>query len=137
MFIRTEKSIKDFIHFYPVVSTLVIINIVLFLLTDVIPLPTIEAVQQCTITNPSTLAKQLYDGCMVCTPLVTHDDYWRLVTAVFLLGGLPHVPFNSFALVLFAPPLGQMLGKIKFVTLYFIAGIIGNVGTYLVAPAML
>lgn len=137
MFIRTEKSIKDFIHFYPVVSTLVIINIVLFLLTDVIPLPTIEALQQCTITNPSTLGKQLYECGMGFNPLVAHGEYWRLVTAMFLHGGLTHVLFNSFALVLFAPPLEQMLGKIKFLTLYFIAGIIGNVGTYLVDPAML
>lgn len=137
MFIRTEKSIKDFMHFYPIVSTLVIINIGLFLITDVIPLPAIEALQQCTITHPSSLGRQLYECGMGFNPLVTHGEYWRLITPIFLHGSLMHVLFNSFALVLFGPALEQMLGKFKFFILYFAAGIVGNIGTYLVAPEML
>lgn len=138
MFIRTERSIKDFIYFYPVVSTLVIVNIALFLITDVIPLPAIESLQQCTPPGypANTLGKQLFACGMGFNPFITHGEYWRLLTPVFLHGGLTHVLFNSFALVLFGPALEQMLGKFKFIILYFLAGIVGNIGTYLINPEM-
>lgn len=137
MFIRTEKSIKDFMHFYPIVSTLVIINIALFLITDVIPLPAIDALQQCTVGHSATLGDQIFACGMGFNPAIALGQYWRLITPVFLHGGLTHVLFNSFALVLFGPALEQMLGKFKFVIAYLLAGIIGNIGTYLIDPGML
>src|SRR5699024_4351185 len=130
------KSIKDFMHFYPIVSTLVIINIVLFLITDVIPLPTIEMLQQCTIGPTASLGDQIYTCGMGFNPAITLGEYWRLFTVIFLHGGLTHVLFNSFALVLFGPALEQMLGKFKFSIVYLSAGIIGNIGTYFVDPTM-
>lgn len=138
MFIRTEKSIKDFMHFYPIVSVLVIINIVVFLMTDVIPIPAVASFDQCTIGFPpaDTLGKQIFECGMAINPLVAQGEYWRLVTAMFLHGGLTHVLFNAFAIVLFAPALEQMLGKFKFIILYFVAGIVGNIGSYFVDPTM-
>src|SRR5699024_8422900 len=118
-------------HFYPIVSTLVIINIALFLITDVIPLPSIEILQQCTIGLTATLGDQIYTCGMGFNPAVTLGEYWRLVTPIFLHGGLTHVLFNSFALVLFGPALEQMLGKFKFIVAYLVAGFAGNLGTYL------
>lgn len=138
MFIRTEKSIKDFMYFYPIVSALVIINLALYMITDVIPLPMIDSLQKCTIGYPAhTLGQQIFGCGMGFNPAVANGEYWRLVTPIFLHGGLMHVLFNSFALVLFGPALEQMLGKFKFIALYFIAGIVGNIGTYLVDPGML
>ncbi|HLQ71526.1 MAG TPA: rhomboid family intramembrane serine protease [Bacillota bacterium] len=139
MFIRTEKSIRDFLHFYPIVSTLIIVNIALYLIVYVIPLPAIELLNQCTFGFRSgTLGEQIYACGMGFNPAISHGEYWRLVTPIFLHGNyLTHVLFNSFSLVLFGPALEQMLGKFKFIILYFVAGIIGNIGTFLVDPGML
>ena len=119
MFIRTERSLKDFMHFYPVVSAIIIINLVLWLAIYVFQLP---------------IGYRIYDWSIGHNLSVHYGEYWRLVTPIFLHGGLGHVVFNSFALVLFAPALEQMLGKGKFIFAYFFAGIAGNLGTYIIDP---
>lgn len=117
MFIRTEKSVKEFISFYPIVSFLVIINLALWIITF---FPFGDTVYNWGIGHNYSIYE--------------YGEYWRLVTPIFLHGGLTHVLFNSFALVLFGPALEQMLGKYKFSIAYLAAGIIGNIGTYVISP---
>lgn len=119
MFIRNERSVQDFMRFYPVISTLVIINLLLWLIIDIFHLQ---------------IGYTIYNLGIGHNISVYHGEYWRLVTPIFLHGGLGHVLFNSFALVLFGPALEQMLGKTKFIFAYFITGIAGNIGTYVIDP---
>ncbi|MGM8212457.1 rhomboid family intramembrane serine protease [Virgibacillus sp. W0430] len=119
MFIRTEKSVKEFMSYYPIVASLVIINLSLWLIIDVLHLP---------------IAMQLYQWGIGHNLSVFYGEYWRLITPVFLHAGLMHVLFNSFALVLFGPALEQMIGKFKFITFYLLAGLAGNIGTYIIEP---
>lgn len=118
MFIRTEKSVKEFVSFYPIVSLLVIINLALWIITFI---PFGDTVYNWGIGNNFLIYE--------------YGEYWRFITPMFLHGGLTHVLFNSFALVLFGPALEQMLGRSKFSIAYLAAGIIGNVGTYLINPS--
>src|SRR5699024_9171978 len=115
MFVRQERSMKEFMQFYPVVSTIIIINLLLWLIINVLQLQ---------------IGEIIYSWSVGANYLVSYGEYWRLLTPVFLHGGFSHVLFNSFALVLFAPALEQMLGKFRFVTFYLLTGIIGNVVTY-------
>lgn len=117
MFIRTERSVQDFMRFYPVVSTIIIINLLLWLVIDLLHLP---------------IGYTIYNWGIGHNLSVYHGEYWRLVTPMFLHGGLGHVIFNSFALVLFGPALEQMLGKFKFIIVYFLTGLAGNIGTYVI-----
>jgi len=118
MFIRNERSVKEFIRFYPFVSTLIIINLIIWLLYF-LQLP---------------IGFRIYDFGIGQNFAVYHGQYWRLITPIFLHGGLSHVIFNSFSLVLFGPALEQMLGKFKFILAYFITGIFANFATYIINP---
>jgi membrane associated rhomboid family serine protease len=120
MFIRNERSIKEFLQFYPVAGVIVIINLALWLIIDLLQLPI------------GTLIYQLGAGSNF---LIAQGEYWRLVTPIFLHAGLMHVLFNSFALVLFGPALEQMLGRFKFIFVYLFTGIAGNAATFVLGPS--
>jgi len=120
MFIRSERSIKEFMQFYPVVSGFIIIYLSLWLIIDFLQLP---------------IGQSLYLKGVGNNFLIHQGEYWRLITPMFLHGGMTHVLFNSFSLVLFGPALEQMLGKVKFILAYMGAGLIGNLATYLLGPS--
>lgn len=119
MFIRNERSIKEFIQLYPVVGWIVIIQLVIWVLTGFLQTPF------------GTLIENWGTG---VNYYISQGEYWRLITPIFLHDGLMHVLFNSFALVLFGPALEQMLGKVKFLTAYLGAGLAGNIATLLLGP---
>ncbi|MFC1467605.1 rhomboid family intramembrane serine protease [Verrucomicrobiota bacterium] len=58
---------------------------------------------------------------------------WRLVSYMFLHGGIFHLLMNMYGLFLFGPPLEKVLGKRQFLTLYFLSGILGGIGWSLLA----
>lgn len=118
MFIRHERSIKEFMKLYPIVSTIIIINLSLWLISFL----------------QLGIATDIREFGIGVNLFVAQGEYWRLVTPIFLHGGTMHALFNSFALVLFGPALEQMIGKYKFIFFYLGAGIIGNIGTYIFAP---
>ncbi len=118
MFLRTERSITEFLKKYPVVSILAIINIGLWFMISFLKLP---------------FALKIYDlGIGHNLSILLLDEYWRLFTPIFLHADLSHVAFNTFSLILFGPALEKMIGKFKFISIYLITGIIGNVGTFIV-----
>jgi len=51
---------------------------------------------------------------------------WRFVSSIFLHGGVSHIVFNLFALLLFGLILEKLIGSRKFLVLYFASGIIAN-----------
>ncbi|HEV7209245.1 MAG TPA: rhomboid family intramembrane serine protease [Mycobacteriales bacterium] len=61
---------------------------------------------------------------------VANGDYYRLVTAMFLHFGVIHLALNMYVLMLVGPTLEQSLGRVRFLALYFIAGIGGSVATF-------
>ncbi|QHS24111.1 rhomboid family intramembrane serine protease [Virgibacillus sp. MSP4-1] len=114
MFIRTE-SFQEFLRFYPVVSVIVAINLGLWLFTEFLPIPLFDTIRYLGLGQNGLIS--------------AYNEYWRLLTAIFFHFGLMHAIFNSFSLVLFGPALERMLGKFKFILLYVLSGIIGNLAT--------
>ncbi len=55
---------------------------------------------------------------------------WRLVTNIFLHGGVAHLFFNLFALVMFGPLLYNRVGRTEFYKIFFGGGIVASL-TYL------
>jgi len=119
MFIRSERSIKEFTQLYPIVSGFIIINLSLWFIISFLQLP---------------IGEVIYDMGAGNNFLISQGEYWRLITPIFLHAGLMHVLFNSFSLVLFGPALEKMLGKFMFIIAYLLTGFIGNLGTYLFGP---
>ncbi|SET06291.1 Membrane associated serine protease, rhomboid family [Salinibacillus kushneri] len=114
MFIRTE-SFQEFLRFYPVVSVIVAINLGLWLLTEFLPIPFFDSIRFLGLGQNGLISN--------------YNEYWRLFTAIFFHFGLMHAIFNSFSLVLFGPALESMLGKVRFILLYALSGVIGNLAT--------
>ncbi|MBJ6366959.1 rhomboid family intramembrane serine protease [Snuella sedimenti] len=48
---------------------------------------------------------------------------WQIVTHMFMHGGISHILFNMFALWMFGTPVEQVLGKKRFLFIYFSAGL--------------
>lgn len=118
MFIRTERSVGEFIHFYPVVTVIIIINIILWIFTQ--------------FFTHSIGGVILNYGIGFNIAIYADQEYWRLLTPIFLHANVGHVLFNSFALVLFGPALERMIGKIRFIIFYLATGLIGNIATYVI-----
>jgi membrane associated rhomboid family serine protease len=61
---------------------------------------------------------------------VADGQYYRLLTAAFMHGGLLHIAFNMYALFLFGPPLEAALGRVRFTVLYLVAAVGGSAVSY-------
>lgn len=62
------------------------------------------------------------------------DQWYRLVTAVFLHSDWLHIGFNMYVLFLLGPPLERVLGHGRFATLFLVSGIGGSVASYTFSP---
>jgi len=54
-------------------------------------------------------------------------EVWRFLTAIFLHGGIGHLLYNGFALVLFGSMLESIIGGRKFLTVFFVTGVLSNI----------
>ncbi len=59
------------------------------------------------------------------------EEWYRLVTAMFVHGGLLHIATNMFSLWVLGPQLERVLGRVRFLALYLAAGIAGNALSFL------
>lgn len=83
--------------------------------------------QQTGLWNGTEQSSVLYlFGAEFPPAILQGHEYWRLVTPIFIHIGLVHLLLNSITLYYVAPPLEAWLGHWKFVVLYLISGIGGN-----------
>ena len=68
--------------------------------------------------------------------LITQGDIWRLVTPMFLHASLLHIGFNMYALVIFGHRLERVYGHSRFLLLYFLAGVTGNLFSFYLTPGI-
>ena len=62
--------------------------------------------------------------------LVADGDVWRLVTMIFLHGGLLHLLMNCWAILTVGPLLEEIYGAKKFAVSYLSTGIAGSVASF-------
>ena len=112
MFSRTE-SFSQYIRFYPVVTFFLAVNIFIYLLTIV---PGIGSI--------------VFNAGIGVNGLISAGEWWRLITPMFLHGGIMHILFNMFSLFVFGPELEKVAGRLRFLTIYMLAGLFGNLATF-------
>ncbi|MFJ5792373.1 rhomboid family intramembrane serine protease [Lysinibacillus sp. NPDC097162] len=113
MFSRTE-NFKQYTSYYPVVSTLIAVNLILYVLTLV-----------------PVIGELLWNYGIQVNFLVQSGEWWRVFSAMFLHANFMHVLFNMFSLFLFGPELEKIAGKARFITIYLLSGIVGNMATFM------
>ncbi len=62
------------------------------------------------------------------------SDFWRLLTPIFVHIGWEHFIFNTITLFFLGQLSEELYGHIKFLMLFFLSGIIGNVFVLLLTP---
>jgi len=65
---------------------------------------------------------------------VAHGEWWRLVTSMFLHVGFFHLAVNMYSLYFAGTILEQLVGRWRFLLLYFVAGLAGAAGALVYTP---
>ena len=58
---------------------------------------------------------------------IFNGEYYRLVTCMFLHGGIAHIVFNMYALYAIGPMIENFFGKFRYIIIYFFSGICGSI----------
>ncbi|MGI6777519.1 MAG: rhomboid family intramembrane serine protease [Acetivibrionales bacterium] len=61
------------------------------------------------------------------SPYIVRGEYWRLLTPMFLHSDVVHLATNSFSLFILGQVVERIFGTRKFIFIYIISGIIGNI----------
>jgi len=67
--------------------------------------------------------------------LIVEGQIWRLITPMFLHGSPLHLGFNMYALYILGRRVERFFGSFRFLGLYVIAGITGNVFSFFFTPS--
>ena len=102
----------------PVVTWLIIALCVIIFLLQIIP------------GSPVT-------GALLYYPPLTYTEPWRMITALFVHSqtSFLHIGLNMLSLFLFGPLLEKLVGHVRFLVLYLVAGFGGSVAVLLLAPS--
>lgn len=109
-------TIKQLFATAPITTVLLISFIGLFI---------IQLLTGVDANDPST--EQLLNWGANALPYTMGEDPWRLITSGFLHIGLMHLLFNSFAMYFFGQIAEPMFGSVKFLALFLLAVVGGNV----------
>ena len=115
MMILDIESLKD----ARITLTLIFVNILSFLLFN--------------LTAPEEVILLLVQ---INRNIIYEYQIWRLITSMFLHGDPIHLLSNMFALLLFGATVenNKSISKIKFLIIYFISGLIGNLFSLIFLP---
>ena len=98
----------------PVTVFLILVNVLVFLAVE--------------MTGSSENAMHMLDWGAAYTPyIVEKGEYYRLFTCMFLHFGMEHLANNMLVLFVLGSRIERVVGKIRFLLIYFVGGIIGNV----------
>jgi membrane associated rhomboid family serine protease len=72
------------------------------------------------------LYPQFYEYTALYGPLVQSGEIWRLFSVALVHGGLTHLFFNMFSLLVLGNPVEEALGKTRFLVIFFVSLLTGS-----------
>ncbi len=108
----------------PVTTVLLVANILMFGFTLVLTMQSGEGAGLKTMFGVSSDASYRL-GASYPPAIFFGNEYWRVVTAMFLHGGLLHIGFNMMALMQFGPGLEEVYGSPRYLFIYAVTGAFG------------
>jgi rhomboid protease GluP len=115
MVLKFREMVADFGRFvknYPVTGSIVVLNAVIFLLQAIFG---------------GFSSQELVEWGGLWPILIKGTNaYWRILTSMFLHGGLLHVISNLFVLYLLGTALERTMGPLRYFLLYMFSGIGGG-----------
>ena len=84
-----------------------------------------------TINGGSTNGEVLVRYGALYPPFILEYNQWyRLVTSIFMHIGVMHIVFNGYALYAFGPQIERLMGAKKYLLFFLLTGIGGNLATF-------
>ncbi|MFT5875244.1 MAG: rhomboid protease GluP [Clostridium sp.] len=68
--------------------------------------------------------------------LIAKGQYYRLISCMFLHGGILHLAVNMYSLYVIGPMVEKINGKAKYIAIYFISGICASIFSYIFSPSV-
>jgi len=109
----------------PVTSALLVANILMFGVSLVLTMQTGEAGGFHILTGISGQATFRLGMNLPFGFILQDHQWWRLVTAMFLHGGLIHIGLNMMSLMQIGPALEELYGSARYFFLYVFTGALG------------
>ena len=86
-----------------------------------------------SFTQPTPLDVFKWGGDFGPATVGAHE-WWRLLTSCFLHFGIVHIGMNMYVLYLIGPFIETVFGRVRYLLLYFIAGLAGSIVSVWVHP---
>lgn len=68
--------------------------------------------------------------------LIAQGQYFRLISCMFLHGGLVHLGVNMYSLYAIGPIVEKVYGKAKYIAIYFVSGICASILSYIFSTSV-
>lgn len=68
--------------------------------------------------------------------ILGYGQYYRLITSMFLHGGIIHLAFNMYALYVLGDTIESIYGRAKYLTIYFVSGVVASIVSLMCSPYM-
>lgn len=74
----------------------------------------------------SIISNSFYNSMVLNPSKILNGEYYRLLSCVFMHGGIIHLLCNMYCLYVIGPQVESFFGKIKYIVIYLLSGIIGS-----------
>jgi rhomboid protease GluP len=109
---------------YTITVALIAINVLVFLAM---------VASGISFTQPTTLDVLHWGGDFGPATVGAHQ-WWRLLTSCFLHFGIIHIGMNMYVLYLIGPFIETVFGRMRYLLIYFFAGLAGSIVSVWVHP---